>query len=191
MSGKTSGRFPVFRLCLLAMAVALNLVGGQIALLLRLPIYLDSIGTILTGALLGPWLGMVPSLLSGLLMGISVDVYSLYFAPVGMLTGLFSGLLLRGRPLKGWRILGRGLGVSLPGTLASALINAAVFGGVTSSGSTLLVQLLSRSPLGLTGSIVAVQFLTDYADRCISLLLVGAFLPLISSELRRRLAGGE
>ena len=33
--------------CFLALAAALNLVGGFIALSLRLPIYLDSIGTML------------------------------------------------------------------------------------------------------------------------------------------------
>ena len=37
------------QLCMLAMAVCINVAGGQLALMLRLPIYLDSIGTILTG----------------------------------------------------------------------------------------------------------------------------------------------
>ena len=51
--------------------------------------------------------------------------------------------------------------ITVPGTIVSALINAAQFGGVTSSGSSLLVQLLAGTPLGLTGSIFAVQFFTD------------------------------
>ena len=37
------------QLCMMAMAVCINVAGGQLALMLRLPIYLDSIGTILTG----------------------------------------------------------------------------------------------------------------------------------------------
>ena len=37
-----------------AMAAGLNVAGGQLALMLRLPVYLDSIGTIFTGAFLGP-----------------------------------------------------------------------------------------------------------------------------------------
>lgn len=44
-----------YQICLVALAVGINIAGGQIALLLKLPVYLDSIGTILTGALLGPW----------------------------------------------------------------------------------------------------------------------------------------
>ena len=96
-----------------------------------------------------------PNLLSGIFMGMTVDIYSLYFAPVGMITGIMSGILLHaepaGRPAKrGWIFL-KGLGVSVPGTVMSAAINAALFGGVTSSGSTVIVQLLARTPLGLAG----------------------------------------
>ncbi|GAF38417.1 substrate-specific component STY3230 of queuosine-regulated ECF transporter [Agrilactobacillus composti DSM 18527 = JCM 14202] len=38
---------------IVALCVALNYVGGNLALLLKLPIYLDSIGTIFSAALLG------------------------------------------------------------------------------------------------------------------------------------------
>lgn len=191
MKTKHAGRINTYQICLVAMAVVINIVGGQIALMLRLPIYLDSIGTILTGAVLGPWFGMLPNLLSGIFMGITTDIYSLYFAPVGMITGLVSGVLLHGRSVKGMKMFLLGLGVTVPGTIVSALINAALFGGVTSSGSTILVQFLARTPLGLTGSIFTVQFLTDYADRCVSILAVSAFLPLMSGELKRRMSGRD
>ena len=132
---KRSGTISTYQLCLVAMAVAVNIAGGQIALLLRLPVYLDSIGTILVGAVLGPWMGMIPNLLSGIFMGMTVDVYSLYFAPVGMVTGLMSGLLMGRGPVKGPGLFLTALGVAIPGTLVSSLINAVLFGGVTSSGS--------------------------------------------------------
>lgn len=88
------------QICLIAMAVCINVAGGQIALLLRLPVYLDSIGTILAGALLGPFFGMIPNLLSGIVMGLTTDIYALYFAPAGMLTGFATGLVFRKQMLK-------------------------------------------------------------------------------------------
>src|SRR5699024_11761918 len=39
---------------ILALCIALNIVGSNIALLLKLPIYLDTIGTILAASLAGP-----------------------------------------------------------------------------------------------------------------------------------------
>ncbi len=191
MREKRMRKISPWQICLVAMAVVINIAGGQIALLLRLPVYLDSIGTVLIGALLGPWFGLLPSLLSGLVMGMAGDIYSIYFAPVGMITGMVSGLLLYGRKVKGFGLLLAGLGITVPGTMVSSLINAALFGGVTSSGSTILVQLLARTPLGLTGSIFVVQFLTDYADRCIAVFAVSLLLPRILGELRQRMTGSE
>ena len=80
-------KITAFQLCLAAMAACINVAGGQLALTLRLPVYLDSIGTILAGIWLGPVFGMVPNLVSGVILGLTTDVYSLYFAPVGMITG--------------------------------------------------------------------------------------------------------
>ena len=62
--------------------------------ILRLPIYLDSIGTILIAAACGPVYGMIPNVLSGLVLGMTSDIYSLYFAPVGILFGFLTGLVL-------------------------------------------------------------------------------------------------
>ena len=132
---------------------------------------------------------MIPNLISGIFMGMTVDIYSLYFAPVGMITGFVSGWIFRKMSVKKAWILPAAAVITVPGTIVSALINAALFGGVTSSGSSLLVQLLARTPLGLTGSIFAVQFFTDYLDRCISVFLVSICTVSLGSEIRQKLSG--
>lgn len=101
----SENKINVYQICLVALAVGINIVGGQIALFMKLPVYLDSIGTILTGAVLGPWFGMLPNLISGIFMGMTVDIYSLYFAPVGMITGIMSGLVFRKLSVKKVKVL--------------------------------------------------------------------------------------
>ncbi len=191
---KNMGRSKIsaMKLCMLAMAVCINVAGGQLALMLRLPIYLDSIGTILTGLWMGPVCGILPNLLSGVILGMTTDIYSLYFAPVGMITGLMAGfagqfmkVLLTDRNVSKRKILLGAVLITIPGTAVSSVINAVLFGGVTSSGSAILVQLLSKTPLGLTGSIFAVQILTDYLDRVIALALAVTVLQVLPSDLRR------
>ena len=184
-----------FQICLVAMAVGINVAGGQLALMLRLPIYLDSIGTIFTGALLGPWFGMLPNLLSGIFMGMTTDIYSLYFAPAGMVTGFMSGLVwkrwLSGKEishLKG-KLWLWALAVTIPGSIVSSIICAVVFGGITSSGSMVLVQILARTPLGMTASIFLVQIFTEYLDRAVSMLLVAAFLQALPRDLKQKWKG--
>lgn len=174
-------------ICVIAFAICINYVGGQIALLLKLPIYLDSIGTVFTAALLGPFYGMLPNTLSGLLMGFTVDVYSLYYAPVGIILGFVTGLVYRKWNPKGWRIIPAAILITLPATVVSSCITAFLFGGITSSGSSILVQLLSKTPLGLVGSCFIVQFITDYADRVICLYITAALVKALPSKFKTRL----
>jgi hypothetical protein len=80
-------------LALIPLAIAINIVIGQ--LVTGLPIYLDSIGTVLVGALLGPWLGLLTGVLSNvlwtLLLGNPVPIWFAYVAgAIGLLAG-FAG----------------------------------------------------------------------------------------------------
>lgn len=189
MSERRRGPASVYRLCLVAMAVVMNVAGAQLALTLRLPIYLDSIGTVMAGALLGPFYGMLPSLLSGIVLGMTIDIYSLYFAPAGMIVGLMSGLAWKLHLAEKRRLWLAAAVVALPGTLVSSVICAVLFGGITSSGSTVLVQLLARTPLGMTASIFVVQVVTDYLDRFVSLFFVVVLLRTLPYDLKSRWKG--
>ena len=44
---------------MIPLGVAINYVGGQIASSLGLTIYLDSIGTVIVAAIMGPWVGAI------------------------------------------------------------------------------------------------------------------------------------
>lgn len=171
------------KLSIIALAIALNVVGGQIALLLHLPVYLDSIGTILIAVIYGPFYGILPPLLYGMVMGFTLDIYSLYFMPVGIILGLTTGIVSRALNLRGRLIVPGALIITIPGTITSALITDLLFGGITSSGSTVIVQILNKAGMGLTASVFVVQILTDYLDRLISLALVAALLRAIPARL--------
>jgi energy-coupling factor transport system substrate-specific component len=176
----------VRKMCVIALAIVLNVIGGQIALLFHLPIYLDSMGTIMIAMLYGPVYGMLPPLLYGLVMGFTLDIYSLYFMPVGLMLGLVTGLVSRYFSLKKWRMIPGAMLITIPGTIVSAVITAVLFGGITSSGSTVIVQVLNKAGLGLTASVFIVQILTDYLDRLLSLVIVTYLLHVIPSDLYRR-----
>ena len=180
---KENNIISVRKMCVIALAIVLNVIGGHIALLFHLPIYLDSIGTIMIAMLYGPVYGMLPPLLYGLVMGFSIDIYSLYYMPVGMILGLTTGLAARYFSLKGWRIIPGALMITIPGTIVSSIITAVLFGGITSSASTIIVQLLNKAGLGLTASVFVVQIMTDYLDRILSLVLVAFLLRMIPREL--------
>jgi hypothetical protein len=81
---------------LLPVAIAINIAVGSLVYALRLPIYLDSIGTVLVGVLAGPWAGALTGLLSNLIWSIlpipgGAGPISAFFAPVAGVIGLMAG----------------------------------------------------------------------------------------------------
>ena len=83
-------------LTLIPVAIAINIAVGSIAVALRLPIYLDSIGTVLVGVLAGPWAGALTGLLSNLIWSLlpvpgGAGPVAAFFAPVAGVIGLMAG----------------------------------------------------------------------------------------------------
>jgi hypothetical protein len=83
-------------LSLMPVAIAINVAVGAIIYALRLPIYLDSIGTVLVGVLAGPWAGALTGLLSNLIWSIlpipgGAGPNAAFFAPVAGVIGLMAG----------------------------------------------------------------------------------------------------
>ena len=175
----------VKNISLVGLGIAINVVGAFIAYTLKLPIYLDSIGTILIAAILGPKYAMISGVLGSLVSGMTFDVYSLYFSPVQITTGLISGIMFRKGLLNGRKTpLGTFIFV-LPTSIISAMIAAIVFGGVTSSGSSYIVQALEVLSIGnLFGNIFLTQILTDYMDKFIGVVLVNLGINAMPKKLR-------
>ena len=77
--------------------------------------------------------------------------------------------------------------ITLPSTIVSSCITAFLFGGITSSGSTVLVQLLAKTPMGMVGACFVVQFFTDYIDRVNCLFVVSALTKALPRNMMERL----
>jgi hypothetical protein len=83
-------------LVLMSVSIAINIAVGSIIVALRLPIYLDSVGTVLVGALAGPWAGALTGLLANLIWSIlpvpgGAGPVIAFFAPVAAVIGLMAG----------------------------------------------------------------------------------------------------
>ena len=183
--------FKAMRLTVAAFCIVINIIGAYIALSFKLPVYLDSIGTLLAAALLGPWYAMAAGMGSAFISGITSDIYAFYFMPVALITGGVAGMLFRTPLFKGHRLPLGAMLLTVPGTAASASISAFLFGGVTSSGSSIFVQLLSHMGCNLVVSAFLVQIVTDYADRLLSLALVLVLASCITAEMKIKLRGGQ
>jgi energy-coupling factor transport system substrate-specific component len=180
---------PVFTprvLALIPVAVALNLATGLVVAELSLPLYLDTIGTVLTAAIAGPVAGVVTGLVSQVLTSLLGGYMWLAFAPIQVLIALLAALAaarggFRSTPLAtGWGAL-----VGLAAGSASSVISYFVFGGVTAGGVTAVTTLLRAIGLSLPQSVVLASIGTDLVDKAIVFLLVA----LVLAALPRRILG--
>jgi len=88
--------FSTATIALIPVAIAINIAMGALINALRLPIYLDSIGTVLVGALAGPWAGALTGILANLIWAIlpvpgGAGPTIAFFAPVAGVIGLMAG----------------------------------------------------------------------------------------------------
>lgn len=165
-----------------AIAVALNIIGANIALFLKLPIYLDTIGTLFIAVVFGPWLGSGAAIISALINWMTTDIFSLYFSPVAIVLAIITGYLINPEE-NGANLIWKSLLVSLSGTVISSIIAVILFQGITSSGSSLVAQFLTSIGLDKTTSLILVQAGTDYLDRLLSLIVVMLIIKTLKGSL--------
>jgi energy-coupling factor transport system substrate-specific component len=164
---------------LIPVCIALNIVGGYIASALRLPVYLDMIGTAISAIVLGPWWGALVGVLTNGGSALISGPVSLPFAIVNVV-----GALLWGYGVRSW-----GLGKSIPKffllnvivavacTIVAAPIIVLVFGGATGNGADALTGTFLAVGQNLVGSVFSSNILTSLADK-----IIGGFVALAVIE---------
>jgi hypothetical protein len=84
--------FSTRTLVLIPIAIAINIAVAKLVVDLKLPIYLDSIGTVLVGALVGPWAGALTGALANLIGNFIIPNLAPFFyvaAVIGLMAGYF------------------------------------------------------------------------------------------------------
>lgn len=173
-----------FKITIMSIAVVLNIIGAFIAVALKLPIFIDTIGTFLSAFLFGPIGGMLTGIVTSLINGLTFDPYSLYFIPVQVIIGLMAGICYKKNLFKGKFLILGIIITTVMGSLMASLISAFVFGGITSSGTSFIVMYLKEAGVNIVASIFSTQILFDLLDKSITVLLVLTILKSVPKNIK-------
>lgn len=159
-------------LAMIPICIAINFVGAQIAIALKLPMYLDVIGTIMMGAICGPVPGVVLGALSSLINSIG-EPSAIAYIPNTVCIGLVSGLL----GMKGFfrtipKTILSGLLIAFFSVAISTPITAYVYGGITGTGQSVIIIAMQAIGIGLLPATIISGFITEFADKLISVFIV-------------------
>ncbi|WP_279403831.1 ECF transporter S component [Secundilactobacillus kimchicus] len=129
-------------LVLIPIAVGINLLGGTLCSTLKLPLFLDMIGTILVACLSGPWMAGLCGLLTNLFLSVVANPIYLPYAFVSFLCGVVTGYLVKMGLFKSkLGVVIIWLTCSLVNTIAASLITVYVYGGASGVNSTSLATI--------------------------------------------------
>jgi energy-coupling factor transport system substrate-specific component len=174
--------FSLLAMLLIPIAVAVNFVGGQLAVNLKLPFYLDTIGTILVAMLCGPWVGGVAGLVTNIVLGISDPIYFPY-AIVNIALGLVTGFLARKRFFSHWwKWVISIICMSLISILTAAPITVLMFGGMTGSGTSIITATMLATGANIWQAVLSTELIFTALDRVISILLTYLVIKVIPSR---------
>jgi len=175
-------------LALIPIAIAINVALGQLVQsILKLPIYLDSIGTVLVGVLLGPLAGAITGLLANIIWGLTLAPSALPFAAVAAVIGLIAGYAGQyGATQTWWKMALFGVLTGIVAAAISAPIATYVFGGVTGAGTDVLVAMFQNLGASVLGASFAQGAVSDPLDKTITYLIVWAIISALPKRLLAR-----
>lgn len=164
--------FSTITLALMAVGIVLNIALGQVVSLLKLPIFLDSIGTVIVALLAGPWAGGLTGLLTNLIWGMISDPVAAAFAPVAMIIGIVAGLCAKYGLFKTWwQAIISGVIISLALSVVAIPIRVYMFGGVTGSGADFITAYFLAAGQSLFGSVLITVIADNLVDKIATALL--------------------
>lgn len=173
-------------LVLIPAAIGINYIGKLFASLLKLPLWLDSIGTVLASMLAGPIVGALSGVINNIIYGLTADPVSFVYA----LTSLAIGLVVGVMAYKGWissfgKAVIIGLVVALTAAIVSTPLNIIYWGGQTGNlwGDALFATLMANHSPQWIASFLD-EFVVDLPDKVATIMIGFALYKALPNNLR-------
>lgn len=166
-------QFSTKSLVLIPIAVGINLIGGTLCSALKLPLFLDMIGTIVIACLSGPWVAALTGLLTNVFLALVANPVNLPYALVSVLCGLVVGYMVKaGLFKKAWGVALVWIVVTLVNAISASLITVFVFGGATGvNGTSVITATLIVAMQNIFASVFSSAILENLVDKGIAVLI--------------------
>ena len=181
MMTKNKGKdtFSLIVILLIPVAIAINIVGGQMTSMLKIPVDLDMIGVLLVGALAGPIPAALTGVLTNLINGI-MDPSWLPYAFCSFFIGISAGLLSKYNMMnKIWKLAVSGIIIALVATVTATPITVFFFGGATGGGASMIAAGLMATGKQILEAVLSVYIVTETIGKMISIFVAYVIIKVI------------
>ena len=173
---------------LVPVAAALNIVGGYINTALKLPIFLDMIGTAVVAIVLGPWWGALVGAVTNIVNSFISGPISLPFAACNVIGALVWGYAHQwGWMKKTWSFFLVNIAVAFFVSLTAVPIYVFVFGGATGHFADMMTAAFLGMGQNLLVSVFSSNILVSLADKIIAGFVALAIIEALPENLTQDL----
>ncbi|KFF30505.1 ECF transporter S component [Bifidobacterium bombi] len=166
-------QFSTKSLVLIPIAVGINLIGGTLCSTLKLPLFMDMIGTVIIACLSGPWVSALCGLLTNMFLALVANPVYLPYALASVLCGLVVGYMVKaGLMRKTWGVVLIWLALALVNTVAASAVTVFVYGGSTGlNGTSVLTATLLVAVKDIMISVLSSSLVENLVDKGITVLI--------------------
>jgi len=169
--------------------ILLNVAGYFLAdfikIFVKLPLFLDSTGTILSAAILGPIVGGLTGFTSNLILGVTHNPVNIPFSIVNVIIGITAGIIVKKYGFSGIKsLLLCIIFVSIFSAFSGAVVAFYVFGGATGAKIDLNIISIMDAGYKLFTSSFLVRLPINLLDKGISILIAFFIVRNLSPDYR-------
>lgn len=183
--------FSLMSSLLIPVAVAINFAGSLIVSSLKLPLFLDAIGTVFISLIAGPWVGAVTAIITSIATG-GFNPVNLAFLPVGILIAVVIGNLTKLK-IKNIvvKIILLILSLTITTVISNTVITILVYKGITPDGTGFVASSLIKLGFGEVFSVIMATFVSEIMDKSLTTIIAVLIAKSMSDRYLIKFKYGE
>ena len=190
--GKSVQSNKILTLTFIPLAVGINLGIGALVQVLKLPVFLDSIGTIIATLLLGWRVGSIVGVLAFIITSITIFPPAIYFSGTQICIALFTHFAgKRGRFINLPKTALSGVILAFIAAIVSAPVIYYLFGGITGNGISLFTIYLESIGLYKSQAVLISGISAELIDKTAQCIIAFFILKSVPNFLLNKFEKGS
>ena len=166
-----------------SVGVAINIILGTIAGMMNIPLlFLDTIGTIVTAVVFGPFYGALAGGVTNLIQGVLTSPKSIPFALVNIAVGLVVGFIAKKKNFNVPTAIVTGLILAVVAPLIGTPIAVYVYGGITGDFNDVFFTWLTNAGQAMFTAAFLPRIASNIVDKIASCVLVALVLKALPKQ---------
>lgn len=173
-----------------ALGIGLNIVLATLAKALQIPfLFLDTLGTILSAALLGPVFGAITGLITNIITSVVNNPVELPFAIVNMMIGIVVGFIVKKFGFDFKIAILTGILLSVLASLVGTPIAVSLFGGLAGGSMDILTGWFVKSGQKIFTAAFIPRIMSNLIDKISSCIVVSMLIAKLPGSLLNKIKG--